>query len=472
MYHYFQTKGVTVRALDAFRIRDKTKAYSVLRVLDLKELTGASSNKTIVIDMSSVEGYRLVLEQHAMDLDLDQDFFSQFLYGGVEITGFRVVNNETNTYKKWEQVWRQHRKDFPNLFPLKTGPALMIDSVRAVHEALKSASSSTTPTRKEFETMPNPCDTDNPKPSPFGSNIIDAINKVQFHGLSGKIALKDGRRSQFKVDVHKLTFKQNMRKVDTWTSNELATDKYEPRENSDPVKNKTQRVTTVIEPPFVMEIENMNGEPPVSGRRNLEGYCIDLLDALARTEDFEYYITVNEEYGDYNKSSGLWNGLVGELTREDKDIAVAPLTITKDRERVVDFSKPFMDTGISIMIKKPDKTKPGVFSFMDPLDTYVWLCIAMGFLAVSFVLYFVGRFRSFSGRVVGSAWWFFTLIIISSYTANLAAFLTIEKLVVSIDSADDLINNPKISYGTKKSGSSWEFFEVHKHHSFVETEKS
>jgi hypothetical protein len=31
--------------------------------------------------------------------------------------------------------------------------------------------------------------------------------------------------------------------------------------------------------------------------------------------------------------------------------------------------------------------------------------------------------RSISGRLVTSAWWLFTLIIISSYTANLAAFV-------------------------------------------------
>ena len=42
------------------------------------------------------------------------------------------------------------------------------------------------------------------------------------------------------------------------------------------------------------------------------------------------------------------------------------MTITSTRERVIDFSKPFMQLGISIMIKKPEKQKPGVFSFMDP----------------------------------------------------------------------------------------------------------
>jgi len=49
---------------------------------------------------------------------------------------------------------------------------------------------------------------------------------------------------------------------------------------------------------------------------------------------------------------------------QEADLAIAPLTITSKRERVIDFSKPFMDLGISIMIKKPEKQKPGVFSFM------------------------------------------------------------------------------------------------------------
>ena len=74
------------------------------------------------------------------------------------------------------------------------------------------------------------------------------------------------------------------------------------------------------------------------------------------------------------------------------DVAVAPLTISSMRERVIDFSKPFMELGISIMIKKPEKQKPGVFSFMDPLHRYIWFCIVMSYLGVSFVLFLVSRF--------------------------------------------------------------------------------
>jgi len=65
-----------------------------------------------------------------------------------------------------------------------------------------------------------------------------------------------------------------------------------------------------------------------------------------------------------------------------------------------------------------------------------------------------------SGRIVGSAWWFFTLIIISSYTANLAAFLTVERMLTPIESADDLAKQREIQYGTLDGGSTQEFFEV------------
>lgn len=54
-------------------------------------------------------------------------------------------------------------------------------------------------------------------------------------------------------------------------------------------------------------------------------------------------------------ANGQWNGIIGELLRNEADLAIAPLTINSLREKVVDFSKPFMNIGISIMIKKPIK---------------------------------------------------------------------------------------------------------------------
>ncbi|XP_067348727.1 glutamate receptor 1-like isoform X5 [Channa argus] len=226
--------------------------------------------------------------------------------------------------------------------------------------------------------------------------------------------------------------------------------------------------------------------------------------------------------------------------RKQADVAVAPLTITLVREQVIDFTKPYMSLGISIMIKKPTKSKPGVFSFLDPLAYEIWMCIVFAYIGVSVVLFLVSRFspyewqaedsddedetlpfsasrralptssselipgysqvqvtnqnqqkeketpehtndfgifnslwfslgafmqqgcdispRSLSGRIVGGVWWFFTLIIISSYTANLAAFLTVERMVSPIESAEDLAKQTEIAYGTLEAGSTKEFF--------------
>jgi hypothetical protein len=161
-----------------------------------------------------------------------------------------------------------------------------------------------------------------------------------------------------------------------------------------------------------------------------------------------------------------------------------------------------MSLGISIMIKKPVKKNPGIFSFMNPLSQEIWMCIILSYCGVSVVMFLVSRFsphewrfeetltgpsisndfslynslwfslgaimqqscdvcpRSISGRIVGGVWWFFTLIVISSYTANLAAFLTVERMETPINSADDLAKQTDVEYGALKHSSTQEFFMV------------
>lgn len=76
-------------------------------------------------------------------------------------------------------------------------------------------------------------------------------------------------------------------------------------------------------------------------------------------------------------------------------------------------------------------------------------------------------FRAASVRVASVFWWFFTLIIVSSYTANLAAFLVAENRVTIIESVEDfkdcgLAHEPKCkaTFGAKRHGSTLKFFEV------------
>lgn len=65
-------------------------------------------------------------------------------------------------------------------------------------------------------------------------------------------------------------------------------------------------------------------------------------------------------------------------------------------------------------------------------------------------------------RLAAALWWYFALIVISSYTANLAAFLTKIRLEESISNVEELASQNKIQYGLQKGGSTEAFFRVTK----------
>ena len=68
--------------------------------------------------------------------------------------------------------------------------------------------------------------------------------------------------------------------------------------------------------------------------------------------------------------------------------------------------------------------------------------------------------RAVSTRLLGGTWWVFTLVIISAYTANLAAVLTVSRPFIPIKNLDDLANQTIISYGSTGGGSTMQFFQV------------
>lgn len=67
--------------------------------------------------------------------------------------------------------------------------------------------------------------------------------------------------------------------------------------------------------------------------------------------------------------------------------------------------------------------------------------------------------KNLSGRLVAATWWLFGFIIIASYTANLAAFLTVSRLDTPIESLDDLSKQYKIQYAPLNGSSAMTYFE-------------
>jgi ionotropic kainate glutamate receptor 2 len=72
-------------------------------------------------------------------------------------------------------------------------------------------------------------------------------------------------------------------------------------------------------------------------------------------------------------------------------MAIGDMSITFERGRAVDFTMPFMNLGISILYKKPEKKPPGLFSFLMPFHYDVWIYMATAYLGFSLILFVLAR---------------------------------------------------------------------------------
>ncbi|XP_070689083.1 glutamate receptor ionotropic, NMDA 3B [Pempheris klunzingeri] len=228
------------------------------------------------------------------------------------------------------------------------------------------------------------------------------------------------------------------------------------------------------------------------------GYCIDLLEKLGEDMGFEFdlYIVGDGKYGAWK--GGRWTGLVGDLLNGLADMAVTSFSINSARSRVIDFTSPFFSTSLGILVRSKDTAAP-IGAFMWPLHWSMWVGI---FLALHITALFLtlyewkspygmtphgrNRIRVFSyssalnlcyailfgrtvssktpkcwtGRFLMNLWAIFCLLVLSSYTANLAAVMVGEKTFEEVSGIHDAkLHHPSwgFRFGTVRESSAEDY---------------
>lgn len=116
------------------------------------------------------------------------------------------------------------------------------------------------------------------------------------------------------------------------------------------------------------------------------GYSIDLLDELAKRLNFKYDILFQYDHFGHMSPNGSWNKVMKDLIERDVDIGLGSMSVTAEREAVIDFTIPYYDlVGITILMKKIELERT-VFRFLTVLETSVWLCIIATYFATWFGL--------------------------------------------------------------------------------------
>uniref|UniRef100_A0A8D0AEE4 Glutamate receptor n=1 Tax=Sander lucioperca TaxID=283035 RepID=A0A8D0AEE4_SANLU len=442
----------------------------------------------------------VVSQKDLMAIDLEP-----YRFCGVNMTGFRILNVDNpqvaSIVEKWSMERQMPPKPDSGLLEgiMTTDAALTYDAVHIVSVSYQHAPQMTV----------NSLQCHRHKPWRFGGRFMSFIKESHWDGLTGRLSFNktSGLRTDFDLDIVSLK-EDGLEKVGKWSVsgglNITEVPKRKGMNITDSLANRSLVITTILDEPYVMLKKS---DKALDGNDRFEGFCIDLLKELANVLGFTYEIRLvpDGRYGSQD-DKGQWNGMIRELIEHRADLAVAPLTITYMREKVIDFSKPFMSMGISIVYRKPNATNNGFFSFLNPMTPDIWVYILLAYLGVSCVLFVTARFspyewydahpcnpgsdvvennftllnsfwfgvgslmqqgselmpKALSTRIIGGIWWFFTLIIISSYTANLAAFLTVERMDSPVDSADDIAKQTKIEYGVVKDGATMSFFKKSK----------
>ncbi|XP_067129511.1 LOW QUALITY PROTEIN: glutamate receptor ionotropic, kainate 2-like [Centruroides vittatus] len=419
------------------------------------------------------------------------------------ITMFQVVNN---THSQYKTILDELDRDVLVGVKGQIEPYLNTTQFALMYDAVYYFITALTQLGPYFRLNPTRQSCQSEQSWKQGKEIVDAMKSINYDGLTGTIKLdKNGFRTDFNL-IETRVYYGNLKVDGKWDKinkfTQIQTKEEELEESREIISGMVLRVSSIENKPYFMKSENYTDDNP-----QYTGHSIALVQKLSEIANFtfKFHEVEDKEYGKLKGSE--WNGMIGELVKNKADMVVADLTVTQDRQTAVDFTGPYMTLGIGILFKKPSKKDDNLFSFLSPFSVQVWFYMATAILGVTIVMYVMGRFTPYewenphpcdqnpeelenqftlqetawlvvggllqqggdinplatSTRMAIGYWWFFTLIMVSSYTANLAAFLTAGRMEAAIKSAEDLVNQQKIQYGCVAGGSTEKFFKSSDH---------
>ncbi|BFF90810.1 glutamate receptor ionotropic kainate 2 [Drosophila madeirensis] len=438
------------------------------------------------------------------NLDLHTFELEEYKYSEANITGIRMFSPDQEEVR--DLVERLHQ-ELGESEPTDNGASTITMAMALTYDAVRVIAETT----KHLPYQPQilNCSERHDNVQPDGSTFRNYMRSLELKEktITGRIFFEGNVRKGFTFDVIELQT-SGLVKVGTWEEGKDFEFKRPAQVinfndiDDGSLVNKTFKVLiSVATKPYASLVDSID---TLIGNNQYQGYGVDLIKELADKLGFNFtFLDGGIDYGSFNKTTNTTTGMLKEIVEGRADLAITDLTITSEREEVIDFSIPFMNLGIAILYVKPQKAPPALFSFMDPFSEEVWLYLGIAYVGVSLCFFILGRLsptewdnpfpcieepeelenqftinnslwfttgallqqgseiapKSLSTRTIAAIWWFFTLIMVSSYTANLAAFLTIENPTSPINSVEDLADNKEgVQYGAKRTGSTRNFF--------------
>ncbi|XP_071081479.1 glutamate receptor ionotropic, kainate glr-3-like [Haliotis cracherodii] len=230
-------------------------------------------------------------------------------------------------------------------------------------------------------------------------------------------------------------------------------------------------VATNVWYPFVMKQGN-------NQTSTYEGFCIDLLFEMAGALNFTYKL-IEPPDGEWGtNTNGQYSGLIGQLQRKDVDMVVAPISMSHDREKVMDSTYPFYNDVGTGVYRIPDSSVKEWLILSLPFSWVVHVFIACAFVFSVGLVHFLHRcqkdevegsidfsadalrvfgiflrqglnikLRSSSTAIFVGLLCLFATIISAVYSGNLIAFLTVAKETKPFNTIPEVADQTDYTWG-------------------------
>ncbi|KAJ9537637.1 hypothetical protein OSB04_030370 [Centaurea solstitialis] len=398
--------------------------------------------------------------------------------------------------KRWKTRFRSQNPEVDITTPDMFG-IWVYDTVFALATAFEKVASDqiNTTFQRETEASTSMTDLDAIGTSEMGPKLLPWIRNLRFEGLSDDFHIIDGQLQSSVYQIVNIIGKgekpigfwtpgNGISKTLNLTTNQQSKDKLGaitwpgdthiiPKGWEIPTSDENKlRVGVPAKGGFVQFIDA--SFDPQTKKVVATGFCVDVfkavVDALpyAVRSEFIPFITP-----DGKRPAGSYNDLVYEIFRGTYDAVVGDITILANRSEYVDFTLPYTEAGVSMIVPITVDERKSAWIFTRPLERDLWIMTGAFFIYTGVVVWILEHrvneeFRgpphqqvgtifwfSFStlvfahkeklisnlSRFVVAVWVFVVLVLTSSYTASLTSMLTVQQLQPTYTDIHQIMRN-------------------------------
>ncbi|GMJ07192.1 GLUTAMATE RECEPTOR 2.7, glutamate receptor 2.7 [Hibiscus trionum] len=306
-----------------------------------------------------------------------------------------------------------------------------------------------------------------------GRNWLMGMLNTSYRGVSGDFELVNGQIQPLVFEIFNIT-KEGKRMIGYWTHDRGMS------KNLYPNSTNTEYIRRALEENESTESKWIIGVPSKAGFKefvNIQpgdkkgdgyepGFTIEVFKAVWKSSglppDGYEFVTMDGTYGD----------LCCKVKAKEIHAAVGDISIVASRTNCVDFTLPYLESGVAMLIKVRHDGPNDMWIFLKPLSWDLWLVIIGIGIFIGIVVRVLERRDNteFTGsprnqlskilmfpclsvaipqrdmaatncsRLVLVVWIFLAFILMQSYTANLSSILTVNQLQATIPSIRELRN--------------------------------